>query len=110
VGAGVGAGGLGISVGVAVGVGVTGLGVGVLVGGSVGVGVAVAVQVAAGASWSVAGKGIVVGSGGTSWPQAVSRNTIATVHSSRLVNLALLTQHPLLLIAQSIDGVQARGS
>ncbi len=65
-GVGVGASGLGISVGSAVGVGVTGTGAGVFVGGSVGVGVTVAVQVAVGACWSLAGSGIMVGSGGTS--------------------------------------------
>jgi hypothetical protein len=97
--------GVGVDVGVEVGSGAGGGGTGVRVG------VAVAVQVGAGglaSSWS--GRRMMVGSGGTSWPpHADSRNTIATAHSAKPIDLANLTQHPL-LVAQRIDGVEARRS
>ena len=92
-----------MDVGVEVGSGAGGGGTGVRVG------VAVAVHVGVGdvaSSWS--GKRMMVGSGGTSWlPHAASRNTIATTHSAKLIDLAALTQHPL-LVAQSVDGIEAR--
>jgi hypothetical protein len=104
VGVGVGAIGLGVSAGSTAGVGVGGTGVGVLVAASAGLGVAVKVEVGVGDCCALVGRGMMVGSGGTSWPHAVSRNIRANVHKKILTTLAPLTHHPL-LIAQSIDGV-----
>jgi hypothetical protein len=76
------------------GVGDAGLDVGVLVGGggSVALGVGVAVQAAVGdCCWALVGKGMMVGSGGTSWPHAANRNTIATIQGSKLSTFALFT-------------------
>jgi hypothetical protein len=96
---------VGVDVGVEVGSGAGGGGSGVRVG------VAVGVQVRAGdGASSPSGKRMMVGSGGTSWlPHADSRKTMTTTHSTRLMGLANLTQHPL-LVAQRIDGVETRRS
>jgi hypothetical protein len=63
-------------------------------GASVVLGLGVTVQVAVGdCCWALAGKGMMVGSGGTSWAQAASRNANATMQGSKLSTLTLLTDH-----------------
>ena len=93
------------------GVGVGGLCVGVLVGagvsGALGVGVAELVRV--GDCWGLVGKGMMVGSGGTAWPQAARRTAMTTAHNTRMTGLTLFTDHHL-FVAQSIDGVETCGS
>jgi len=110
-GVGVGAGPCGLGGVVASGVAVGALCVGVLVGAgvSVALGVGVAELATVGDSWSLVGKGMMVGSGGTAWPQAATRTAMTSAHNTRLTGLTLVTDHHL-FVAQSIYGVEACGS
>jgi hypothetical protein len=86
------------------------VGIGVSVGDAgVSAGVAVAVHVRPGDGVSSTGKRMMVGSGGTSCPQADRRSTATTKHRTELAATALLIPC-FLFIAQGLNGVEARCS
>ena len=75
----------------------------------VGVGVTVYVGACEGVSWGLVGKGMMVGSGGTSCPHADSRSTATAKHRTELAATALLIPC-FLFITQGLNRVEARCS